>query len=106
VSNSVDDAGARSASPCFLALPSDATSHDCKGRTRLATADDSHAPVVGFARPTRGLDRVYKTKSEVENELFKGRSEAGPSNWTAHGLVGESEQSVFPEYGLNQEDRW
>ena len=59
--------------PVFLALREDARPVDCRWENEVAAAAPAAAPVV--VRAPEIVGRVLDTRAEVENELFKGRSE-------------------------------
>src|SRR6266699_2177903 len=59
--------------PVFLALREDARPVDCQWENEVAAAAPAAAPAV--VRAPEIVGRVLDTRAEVENELFKGRSE-------------------------------
>jgi bifunctional non-homologous end joining protein LigD len=59
--------------PVFLGLREDARPMDCQWENEVVAATPAAAPAVVHAPEIVG--RVLNTKTEVENELFKGRSE-------------------------------
>src|SRR5882757_6425976 len=59
--------------PVFIALREDARPTDCQWENEVATAAPAAAPAV--VRAPEIVGRVLDTRAEVENELFKGRSE-------------------------------
>src|SRR6202158_1030819 len=59
--------------PVFLALREDARPTDCQWENEVATAAPPAAPTV--VRAPEIVGRVLNTRAEIENELFKGRSE-------------------------------
>jgi len=59
--------------PVFVALREDARPTDCQWENEVATAAPAAAPAV--VRAPEIVGRVLDTRAEVENELFKGRSE-------------------------------
>src|SRR5258707_5495852 len=59
--------------PVFLALREDARPTDCQWENEVATAAPAAAPAV--VRAPEVVGRVLTTTAQIENELFKGRSE-------------------------------
>ena len=88
--------------PVFLALREDARPADCQWENEVATAD-SPAPVV--VRAPEIVGRVLNTKAEVENELFKGRSEAATIELDGKRLrLSNLNKVYFPESGYTKRD--
>src|SRR6267378_1926540 len=88
--------------PVFLALREDARPTDCQWENEVATAD-SPAPVV--VRAPEIVGRVLNTKAEVENELFKGRSEAATIELDGKRLrLSNLNKVYFPESGYTKRD--
>ncbi len=59
--------------PVFIALREDARPTDCQWENEVAAAAPAAAPAV--VRAPEVVGRVLNTKAQIENELFKGRSE-------------------------------
>jgi len=59
--------------PVFIALREDARPTDCQWENEVAP--DAHATAPAVVRAPEVVGRVLNTKAEIENELFKGRSE-------------------------------
>jgi bifunctional non-homologous end joining protein LigD len=59
--------------PVFLALREDARPIDCQWESEVAPAAPAAAPAV--VRAPEVVGRVLNTAAQIENELFKGRSE-------------------------------
>jgi len=88
--------------PVFLALREDARPTDCQWENEVATAD-SPAPVV--VRAPEIVGRVLNTKAEVENELFKGRSETATIELDGKRLrLSNLNKVYFPESGYTKRD--
>src|SRR6267142_1798094 len=88
--------------PVFLALREDARPTDCQWENEVATAD-SPTPVV--VRAPEIVGRVLNTKAEVENELFKGRSETATIELDGKRLrLSNLNKVYFPESGYTKRD--
>ena len=59
--------------PVFLALREDAHPTDCQWENEVAAPEPAAAPAV--VRAPEVVGRVLNTTAQIENELFKGRSE-------------------------------
>ncbi len=59
--------------PVFLALREDARPTDCQWENEVAAASPATAPNV--VRAPEVVGRILNTTAQIENELFKGRSE-------------------------------
>jgi bifunctional non-homologous end joining protein LigD len=59
--------------PVFIALREDARPTDCQWENEIATAAPAVAPAV--VRAAEVVGQVLNTKTQIETELFKGRSE-------------------------------
>jgi bifunctional non-homologous end joining protein LigD len=59
--------------PVFLALREDARPADCQWENEVAAAEPATAPAV--VRAPEVVGKVLNTTAQIENELFKGRSE-------------------------------
>src|SRR5882762_3529712 len=88
--------------PVFLALREDARPTGCQWENEVATAD-SPAPVV--VRAPEIVGRVLNTKAEVEDELFKGRSETATVELDGKRLrLSNLNKVYFPESGYTKRD--
>jgi bifunctional non-homologous end joining protein LigD len=88
--------------PVFLALREDARPTDCQWENEVA-ADAPAAPAV--ARAPEIVGRVLSTKGEVENELFKGRSETVTIELDGKRLrLSNLNKVYFPESGYTKRD--
>src|ERR1700722_20274579 len=84
--------------PVFLALREDSRPTDCQWESEVAPADSPAASAV--VRAPEIVGRVLNTKAEVENELFKGRSETATIELDDRRLrLSNLNKVYFPESG-------
>ncbi len=84
--------------PVFLALREDARPTDCQWENEVAIAAPAAAPAV--VRAPEVVGRVLNTKAQIENELFKGRSETVTIELDGKRLrFGNLNKVYFPESG-------
>jgi bifunctional non-homologous end joining protein LigD len=89
--------------PVFLGLREDARPSDCQRENEVAAAASSAAPAV--VRAPEIVGRVINTKAEIENELFKGRSENATIELDGKRLRFSNLNKVyFPESGYTKRD--
>jgi len=88
--------------PVFLALREDARPTDCQWENEVAPAEPAAPAVV---RAPEIVGRVLNTKAEVENELFKGRSETVTIELDGKRLrLSNLNKVYFPESGYTKRD--
>ena len=88
--------------PVFLALREDARPMDCQWENEVA-APAPAAPAV--VRAPEIVGRVLNTKAEVENELFKGRSESVTIELDGKRIrLSNLNKVYFPESGYTKRD--
>ncbi|HZV86267.1 MAG TPA: DNA ligase D [Candidatus Binatus sp.] len=84
--------------PVFLALRADWLPADCQWESEVAPADSPAVSAV--VRAPEIVGRVLNTKAEVENELFKGRSETATIELDGRRLrLSNLNKVYFPESG-------
>jgi bifunctional non-homologous end joining protein LigD len=89
--------------PVFLGLREDARPADCQWENEVAVAAPPAAPAVVYAPEIVG--RVLNTKAEIENELFKGRSENVTIELDGKRLRFSNLNKIyFPESGYTKRD--
>jgi bifunctional non-homologous end joining protein LigD len=88
--------------PVFLALREDARPTDCQWENEVAPAEPAALAVV---RTPEIVGRVLNTRAEVENELFKGRSETVTIELDGKRLrLSNLNKVYFPESGYTKRD--
>jgi bifunctional non-homologous end joining protein LigD len=88
--------------PVFLALREDARPTDCQWENEVAPAEPAAPAVV---RTPEIVGRVLNTRAEVENELFKGRSETVTIELDGKRLrLSNLNKVYFPESGYTKRD--
>jgi len=88
--------------PVFVALREDARPTDCQWENEVAAAEPAAPAVV---RAPEIVGRVLSTKAEVENELFKGRSETVTIELDGKRLrLSNLNKVYFPESGYTKRD--
>jgi bifunctional non-homologous end joining protein LigD len=88
--------------PVFLALREDARPTDCQWENEVAAAEPAAPAVV---RAPEIVGRVLNTKAEVENELFKGRTETVTIELDGKRLrLSNLNKVYFPESGYTKRD--
>jgi bifunctional non-homologous end joining protein LigD len=89
--------------PVFLALRENARPTDCQWENEVAAAESAAARAV--VRAPEIVGRVLSTKAEVENELFKGRSETVTIELDGKRLrLSNLNKVYFPESGYTKRD--
>ena len=89
--------------PVFIALREDARPTDCQWENEVATDAPAAAPAV--VRAPEIVGRVLTTKAEVENELFKGRTETVTIELDGKRLrLSNLNKIYFPESGYTKRD--
>jgi bifunctional non-homologous end joining protein LigD len=84
--------------PVFLALREDARPADCQWENEVVAAEPAAAPAV--VRAPEVVGRVLNTKAQIEDELFKGRSENATIELDSKRLRFSNLNKVyFPESG-------
>jgi bifunctional non-homologous end joining protein LigD len=88
--------------PVFIALREDARPADCQWENEVAAAEPATPAVV---RAPEIVGRVLNSKAEVENELFKGRSETVTVELDGKRLrLSNLNKVYFPESGYTKRD--
>jgi bifunctional non-homologous end joining protein LigD len=88
--------------PVFLTLREDARPTDCQWENEAAAVEPAAPAVV---RAPEIVGRVLNTKAEVENELFKGRSETVTIELDGKRLrLSNLNKVYFPESGYTKRD--
>ena len=89
--------------PVFIALREDARPTDCQWENEVAPDAPVAAPAV--VRAPEIVGRALTTKAEVENELFKGRSETVTIELDGKRLrLSNLNKVYFPESGYTKRD--
>ncbi|HET6931202.1 MAG TPA: DNA ligase D [Candidatus Acidoferrum sp.] len=89
--------------PVFIALREDARPADCQWENEMAAVEPAAAPAV--VRAPEIVGRVLSTKAEIENELFKGRSETVTIELDGKRLrLSNLNKVYFPESGYTKRD--
>lgn len=88
--------------PVFIALREDARPADCQWESEVAPAEPVAPAVV---RSPEIVGRVLNTRAEIENELFKGRSETVTIELDGKRLrLSNLNKVYFPESGYTKRD--
>jgi bifunctional non-homologous end joining protein LigD len=91
--------------PVFLALREDARATDCQWESEVATAPAADIAAPAVVRAPEVVGRVLSGKPQIEDELFKGRSETVTIELDGKRLrLSNLNKIYFPESGYTKRD--